>query len=322
MNGITRALTILLLSAVPAVAWNSLGHRMVAELAWRQMDAAERAAATELLKQHPHYESILVAQMPAGVSKDEGVFLTAAIWPDLVRPVKGEKPPKPESVTKYNVIPHGVGLPLVLAANQGKVSLDSYVIATPNAQTGLAESIATLNNPQASVHDRAISLCWVLHLSGDLHQPLHAATLVSPEKPQGSGFGSPLNVPDESGKPVNYHAFWDGLLGQGGGDYAAIAAQTDVLQKSPELAPAKFSELKSATTVPAWAAESRGVAERFAYGAAGFPYAQGPDIVAGKIPAYASLTLKPGYLEKSRAMAHRQLALAGWRLTEVLKHVW
>jgi len=38
-----------------AQAWNSLGHRTVAELAWRKMDAGERRAATRLLRQHPHY---------------------------------------------------------------------------------------------------------------------------------------------------------------------------------------------------------------------------------------------------------------------------
>lgn len=302
------------------MAWNSFGHRLAAELAWRRLDATERQAATALLKQHPHYETILAAHVPAGVDKDEWVFLTAANWPDLIRPVKNEEPPKPESVTKYNVYPHGVAFPLVLAANQGEVSLDGYVLPMPNAQTGLADSIATFGNPQASAHDRAVSLCWVLHLGADLLQPLHAAILVSPENPKGGSFGSELAAREGNAKPVPLHIYWDNLPGKGS-DYATIAAQTDVLEKSPEFAPANLPELKTSTTVAAWAEDSHRIAVTFAY-AGELRYGRWADFAAGKIAAEAVPALPPDYCQKARQIARRQLALAGWRIADVLKRVW
>src|SRR4051794_17807553 len=75
-------------SVLPAKAWNNVGHRTIAELVWRKLDRDERRAISDLLKQHPHYKSILTAAVPHGVDKNEWAFLVAAIWPDLVRPSK------------------------------------------------------------------------------------------------------------------------------------------------------------------------------------------------------------------------------------------
>jgi len=76
---------VLLLAAASAKAWNSAGHRLVAEIVWQQMSPDARRNASELLKHHPHYQEILIAHKPAGVGEDEWAFLTAAVWPDMVR---------------------------------------------------------------------------------------------------------------------------------------------------------------------------------------------------------------------------------------------
>ena len=88
-------------------AWNSTGHMTVAELAWRAMSRAERAAASQLLRNHPHYAELLEAGLVAGVDHDEWVFLRAATWPDLVRPAMPGQPPKPESITQFQPVPIG-----------------------------------------------------------------------------------------------------------------------------------------------------------------------------------------------------------------------
>lgn len=88
---------------LPVSAWNDVGHRTVAELAWRQMSAAQRRAATELLEQHPHYKEMLTADLPKGISKDDWAFLSAAVWPDWVRDTWKGQPAKPPSASKYNL---------------------------------------------------------------------------------------------------------------------------------------------------------------------------------------------------------------------------
>src|SRR5262245_20774875 len=101
--------------ALPAKAWNNVGHRTVAELVWRQLDKEERRAVSDLLKQHPHYKEILTADVPSGVDKNEWAFLTAAVWPDMVRPAKHGHPQKPTSITKYDLYPHAIGFPFMLS---------------------------------------------------------------------------------------------------------------------------------------------------------------------------------------------------------------
>jgi hypothetical protein len=158
------ALFALSFLAFPAQAWNALAHRTVAELVWRQMGPAERQAASDLLRQHPHYKALLVADVPAGLDTNEWVFLNAAAWPDWVRPARAGQPPKPRSITRYDGYPHAIGWPFVLPSDTNRISLDNFFIARPNAEMVLSNSIATFRNRSASAQDRAVSLCWAMHL--------------------------------------------------------------------------------------------------------------------------------------------------------------
>ena len=194
----------------PAKAWNSVGHRLIAEMVWQEMSADARRNASELLKQHPHYKELLTGHVPAGVDEGEWAFLTAAVWPDLVRP---DWEGKTENIAKYNVYPHTIGYPFVLAGETNHALVENIVIAKPNAETVLSNAFATLRDANAGPHDRAVSLCWALHLCGDLHQPLHAANLVTQERPQGDNVGTHHIVRDGDGQPVAMHMFWDCLPG-------------------------------------------------------------------------------------------------------------
>ena len=68
-------------------AWNDTGHMTVAEIAYRQLDDAQKQKVADILKQHPHYQLLLHAHVPEGVDADEWAFLKAATWPDFVRPI-------------------------------------------------------------------------------------------------------------------------------------------------------------------------------------------------------------------------------------------
>ena len=56
---LTLLLTLLL--PLPAAAWNSAGHRLIAAIAWDQLDEQTRFAVTELLRQHPDYQPWIAA---------------------------------------------------------------------------------------------------------------------------------------------------------------------------------------------------------------------------------------------------------------------
>ncbi len=323
-QSMSRTLCILVafvLLALPARAWNGLGHRTVAELAWRKMDAAERQAASEVLRQHPHYKQLLIADVPAGVDTNEWAFLTAAVWLDMIRPAKPGEPSKPHSITKYDVNPHAIGYPFVRRADQGRVSLDKFTIAKPTAEMALSNSLVTLRNQKASAPDRAVSLCVVLHLFGDLHQPLHTANLVTKGKPKGNGLGSSFLVRDASGEPINLHTYWDQAPGTDL-SYPAVAALADKLAAAPELQSARLPEYYQHLTIPAWVQESFQVAVNFGYAEDRVQYAVAGDVKSGKVPESAIPALKADYIRDTQIMTQRRLALAGLRLTEAVKQVW
>jgi len=309
------------LAALPACAWNGLGHRTVAELVWRQMDPGERQTASGLLRQHPHCKVLLTADVPTGVATSKWAFLTAAVWPDMVRPAKAGQPRKPDSVTQYNVYPHGIELPFVRSADLGRVSLEKFPVAKPIIQTALSNSIATLKNRNASAHDRAVSLCWALHLCGDLHQPLHMATLVTRDKPGGHAAGGDLIVLDRDGKQIDLHALWDQLPGLNF-SYKAVAALADQLATAPELQPARLNEYQAHRTIDSWVQESYQLAVNFAYAADRIQFVDAADVKSGKVADSAIPALKDDYLRDARQIARRRLALAAWRLNDALKPAW
>src|SRR5207249_4653495 len=48
-----------------------------------------------------------------------------------------------------------------------------------HALAALEQITKTLRGADATDPDRAVALCWLLHLVGDLHQPLHGTSLIA-----------------------------------------------------------------------------------------------------------------------------------------------
>lgn len=315
------ALIVPILLAHTASAWNSVGHQTVAELAWRQLDKGERRAASALLRQHPHYQSMLIADAPAGVDTNEWAFLNAAVWLDRVRPAKAGQPHKPRSVTQYDVYPHAVGYPFLRSGDTNRALLEKFFIAKPDAEMVLSNSLATLKNSTASAEARAVSLCVVLHLCGDLHQPFHAANLVTKDKPDGNGLGGSFLVLDQGGNQVNLHTYWDQLPGSDF-SYRAVVALADELATAPELKPAALNEYQEHKTIASWVQESYRAAVSFGYAEERVQYVDAADVKSGRIAASAIPALKADYISGAQTIMHRRLALAAQRLADQLKQAW
>src|SRR5436305_294440 len=169
------ALAGLIVLALPrtAPAWNSVGHMAIAKLAYDQLADADKLRAYELLKRHPHFELFLAAGRPAGVEEPEWVFMRAAVWPDWVRP--RDKDPRGPAVTKYHRSEdHYVNIPLIdpkdAAAFAGKTLVSPD---TMNVVAALKQRCNELKARNVSDEDKAVAVCWVFYLMGDVHQPLH-----------------------------------------------------------------------------------------------------------------------------------------------------
>ena len=316
-----RVFTALTLIAFSAGAWNGVAHRTVAELVWRQMDPGARRAASDLLRQHPHYKLLLAVDVPAGVDTNEWVFLNAAAWPDWVRQARPGDPPKPRLVTKYDGYPHGIGYPFLRRGDTNMALLEKFFIAKPDAEMVLSNSFATLKSRNASPHDRAVSLCWALHLCGDLHQPLHAANLVTKDRPHGNDLGGAFIARDGHGKRIDLHAFWDRQFGL---DFScrAVAALADDLVAASELQPVALAEYQTNKTIAAWTQESYRVAVDFAYADDRVQFVRADAVDSGAVSPSAIPSLTADYIRQAREIARRRVALAGLRLSDELRQAW
>src|SRR3954452_9058931 len=88
MNRVLIATLIVAGYVVQALAWNSLGHKAVAEIAWRQLDPGQRQAIVDTLRRHPRFDVDFQAKMEDSAAKgdkatqDHWIFQHAATWPD------------------------------------------------------------------------------------------------------------------------------------------------------------------------------------------------------------------------------------------------
>ncbi|HEV2594418.1 MAG TPA: S1/P1 nuclease [Sphingomicrobium sp.] len=154
----------------PALAWGKTGHRVVAAIADTQLSGLARAQIAQILA--------------PGESLDE-----AANWPDEMRAA-------PDDFWQKRATPwHYVTL-----------SGPTYDHAPPegDAFEALERFRRTLEDPGASRADKQLALRFVIHLVGDLHQPLHVGKCCD----RG---GNDVKV-TWFGKPTNLHSVWDSQL--------------------------------------------------------------------------------------------------------------
>lgn len=154
----------------PAFAWGKTGHRVVAAIADTQLSGLARAQVREILG--------------GAESLDE-----AANWPDEMRSAPGEFWRKTATPWHYVTL-----------------SGDVYEHAPPegDALQALSHFRSVLRDPKAKLADKQLALRFVVHLVGDLHQPLHVGKCCD----RG---GNDVKV-TWFGKPTNLHSVWDSQL--------------------------------------------------------------------------------------------------------------
>ena len=309
---------IVLLAAFTAKGWNSVGHRLIAEMVWQKMSTRERRTASELLKQHPHYKELLTAHVPQGVDEGEWAFLTAAVWPDMVR---RSWEGKTDDIAKYDMYPHAVGYPFMRPDETNHALIENFDITKPDAEMVLSNAFGTLRNAGASPHDRAVSLCWALHLCGDLHQPLHAADLVTKDRPHGDNVGTHHIVLDGQRHPVAMHMFWD-ILPSLDESYPSLAKTARAISADRKLARAMRRELQQDKSIESWVQESFRIAVGFAYQGGRLQFVHDADVNAGKVNAGQIPELTRQYIAEAHEVARERIFLAAQRLLIELHHSW
>src|SRR5262249_37294414 len=130
-------------------------------------------------------------------------------------------------------------------------------IPTPNAQERIALFRGVLASGSADAL-KSYDLVWLLHLVGDVHQPLHCSTRVSSTHRDGDSGGNDVHL---SGTPSELHAFWDDLFGHGADPQSALQP---ALKAAKKLAAAD-STLAAIADEKIWVAESFNAAQQTVY---------------------------------------------------------
>ncbi|HVA50998.1 MAG TPA: S1/P1 nuclease [Pirellulales bacterium] len=305
--------------AAPASGWNSTGHMAVALLAWKRLDPAQRQAAHRLLAAHPHYARYLTQQRPDDVPIDEWAFLRAATWPDWVR--ESREHHERDLAAYHHANWHYINLPFVAPEQAREFAAADLRPEAPNVITALNEAWESLNSGEGGPQEQAIHFCWVLHLVGDIHQPLHCASLVSRRfpPPKGDEGGNLVAInPHKRAEPL--HTFWDHLLGTNTHARALeeLAKRIEAGAESDRDLAARF---RSHETVQSWADESYQAAVEFAYLNGRLPIVDYRLVERKEVDVHEVPVLPAGYAATARDVAHRQAALGGRRLAAVVQQI-
>ena len=286
-----------------AHCWSDKGHMVVAQIAWKKLSDAERGRASQMLKKHPHYDEYLSAERPGQCPLDLWVFLRASTWPDWVK----KNHPDKYSHGEW----HDCNYPFVDPGSNIKLTSDDAPAKKGNLLTQLPVCIDTLTT--GSDADKAVYLCWLLHLVGDIHQPLHCVSRFSEQFPKGDD-GGQLALVRVYGKPIVLHDFWDALAGIENSVDDAIDDIEELVTAEPNLVKEDLSAHK---TFESWAKESFELAKKAGYLKGDLKVAQLKDD-----PKVEDIPEVPAdYCKNARRVARLQLAKAGQRLAEQLRRV-
>ncbi|MCA1816124.1 MAG: S1/P1 nuclease [Acidobacteria bacterium] len=278
------ALSLLLVMQSSALAWDEAGHMLVSAIAYERLNPVAKAKVDALSKTIRF----------CGRTYD-GTNLGA--WMDDIR---ADSTHDDLRVWHYVDIPVFDGVP-----PDPKLQPDKE-----NAVARLNWAVESLRKGTGADKKDAELLGYVFHLVGDLHQPLHAATRVTAAHKEGDAGGNQFklaNVPEVD----NLHAYWDAAAGAFNfwrpdrplnnferRRFDAYARQLVAAYPADSLPEAKVLDPQK------WAEESNQLAREVAYA-----------LPENSQPSAA-------YEAKAQDVARRRIALAGYRLANLLNSIY
>jgi hypothetical protein len=292
-------LTLLLLLASPALAWNAAGHRISAMIAWEQLDTNTRAAVAALLREHPDFERWQARGK--GADHDLTAFLEASTWPDDIR-----KDPRFYTAGDQEPTPTLAGFPdMERRLNWHYVDRPLYpggeLQSSPGAIDRQLGALArTLARRKANPSERAYALPWIIHLVADAHQPLHAASRYGRDGRSDNG-GNALVIinPYNSRYPsMSLHRYWDDLPGP-------PWLRNSRLENAVRWLTERYSPPASSGTPEQWLDESWRIACEHAY-----PPGDEPEP-----------TISAEFHDSALQIANRRVVAAGYRLADLLQRL-
>ncbi|KTD17160.1 S1/P1 nuclease [Legionella jordanis] len=253
-------------------SWNSLGHRLVGQIAYNHLTPR---AKTIYKKYNQALNKVYRPQN----------MINAAAWLDSLRYRKD----------LWLQSKHYIDIPF---------SRDGTELILPediNAVSAIEDASHFLQKKYGNNFDKGFSLRILLHVVGDIHQPLHAANQFSHNHPKGDQGGNLFPLGDN---PVgdNLHSYWD----RGGGllIYNNKVKASELKRQADAIERKWPCDVQNMVVDPkAWALESHQLALMKVY-----------TISPGQKPS-------TNYQKNASNLTKKQIALAGCRLAALLNRL-
>ncbi len=295
----------------PASAWDDTGHKLTTYIAWEQLSPAARERVIKILLSAPEDSDLSVFYLQdsrSAAAKERELFMIASTWADIVRDEKFKV-----RNAKYH---HGNWhyQDTFWRDDNGKVELVTELKSDEeNAVERLFVFDKVLRDAAGSDADKAIALAWILHVGGDIHQPLHDSGRVTKYDPKGDQGGNLFSLSPKSATGddrLNLHRFWDSIIGRNlprvsdacDSDYLPPIAQ-EIMKKYPA---AKMQNRLKLGKFDEWQQEGFQIASTKVYPAS---------LKFGEMPS-------DDYKKMAFNISEEQIALAGYRLGATLNQIF
>ena len=280
--------------AQTVLGWGAEGHMVVARIAYNHLDSAVKAKC----------DALIAVNLGTYSSNGTSNFIMAASWADDFKSSLGTG------------TSHYIDLPLCInGLGSNGICLDGVATnaappGVPNVVTAINQYVATLQNPNAALTDRATALRYVIHYVGDVQQPLHASNGISTSHPPpgGDGGGNGFTL---KGNWSELHALWDaggGYLSDSGISRPLSATGYATISNKAVNVEATYPYSPNIGSIPdpmTWATDSYSFAQTVAYAG----------ITEGGTPTTS-------YLSNAMSTSKQRMAAGGHRLADLLNTIF
>lgn len=202
----------LLFMSVPAFAWNETGHKITAYIAWQRMTPEVRAKVFNTLLAAPEDAQLSTFYAPfssrSEAARQREFFMLVSTWADIIRDKNFPVRQKNYAHSDWHYSD------TFWEFKSGKVN----VLPSPDDGGKALEKLIEFDQlirSKATDQEKAIAIAWLVHVIGDIHQPLHTSARVTSGNAKGDQGGNlffltPKGTP--RAQQQNLHWFWDSII--------------------------------------------------------------------------------------------------------------
>jgi hypothetical protein len=320
---------VLSLLAKDVRAWDHPGHMTTAAIAFAEVERARPDlvdALGLLFLSHPDVPPFWVAAGEAkGKERTRRMFIECARWADDAKFRLYDRPTW--HTARWAIVAEDAPPEAKAAAEARRGRAAGQAIEAANL------NFAMLSNHESMPAERALALCWVFHIVGDIHQPWHVSDLYSKDFPTGNAAATLSYVEDPIGdSTMPLHILWDSNVLRVPTLEEVDRAASEYTKKHPR---PSFPELKAHPVgapdfFRAWAREGHEIAVDWATDietVADPNKDQDADqlirnmvnyVLHGISPVEEAPEVPAEYWEKLKLTAERRITLAGYRMADLV----